>query len=148
MPESNVAATTGSYGSTDWSPRRGVQTYKEVYGEEKHPHDGLRLRDVLEQLGDEIREAQAVALKDGKPDLMKIKDCSVELGLTWEAKGTAGVEFWVFKLGGEASRSNTQTITLTLEPIGDVAVFLDTPRGIRLDDLRESVVLKEEPSGN
>ena len=106
-----------SYARVDFSRRRGVQTYQDVYGRDDAPVNGLRLRDVLEQLGDEIREAQAVAVKDGKPEVIRLRDCSVELGLTWEAKGTAGVEFWVFKLGGEQSRSNTQTITLNLDPV-------------------------------
>ena len=106
-----------SFASVDFSSRRGVQTYQDVHGRDDGPVNGLRLRDVLEQLGDEIREAQAVAVKDGKPEVIRLRDCTVELGLTWEAKGTAGVEFWVFKLGGEQSRSNTQTITLNLDPV-------------------------------
>lgn len=111
------AEARSSYATVDFSPRPGVQTYQDVYGRDDGPMNGLRLRDVLEQLGDEIREAQAAALKDGKPDVIRVRDCSIELGLTWEAKGTAGVEFWVFKLGGEQSRSNTQTITLNLDAI-------------------------------
>jgi hypothetical protein len=143
MSESKATPPKG-WASIDWSPRRGVQTYEEAYGPQKKPHDGLRLRDVLEQLGDELREAQAAALNDDKPDLMKVKDCTVELGLTWEAKGDAGVEFWVFKLGGEVSRGNTQTITLTLEPIGDVVSFVRGPRTINLDDLENSIVAKDD----
>lgn len=100
--------------------------------------NGLRLRDVLEQLGDEIREAQAAALRDGKPDVIRLRDCTIELGFTWDAKGAAGVEFWVFKLGGELSRSNTQTITLNLD-------LLDPGRSaVPTDELLESVELRAE----
>ena len=112
-----TAEHRSSYASVDFDRRRGVQTYQDVYDRDDGPGNGLRLRDVLEQLGDEIREAQATALKDGKPEVIRLRDCSIELGLTWEAKGTAGVEFWVYKLGGEQSRTNTQTITLNLDPI-------------------------------
>ena len=106
-----------SYARVDFSRRRGVQTYEDVYGRDDGPVNALRLRDVLQQLEDEIREARAAALKDGKPEVIRLRDCSIELGLTWQAKGTAGVEFWVFKLGAEQSRSNTQTITLNLDPV-------------------------------
>lgn len=143
MPQNTATPPTG-WASIDWSPRRGIQTYEEVYGSDKKPHKGLRLRDVLEQLGDELREAQAAALKDSKPDLMKVKECTVELGLTWEAKGSAGVEFWVFELGGELSRANSQTVTLTLEPIGDIVAFAHEPRTINLDDVEKSVVSKSD----
>lgn len=132
------ARARSSYATVDVSRRRGVQTYQDVHGRDDGPMNGLRLRDVLEQLGDEIREAQAAALRDGKPDVIRLRDCSIELGLTWDAKGAAGVEFWVFKLGGELSRSNTQTITLNLD-------LLDPGRSaVPTDELLESVELRAE----
>ncbi len=114
------AVEQGSYASTDYSTRPGIQSYKDVYGENSAHPDGLRLKDVLVQLGAEIRQAQYEAANDHQPDLLKIKECTVELGVTWEAKGSAGVEFWVVKLGGDVTRGNTQTITLTLEPIDEI----------------------------
>ena len=110
------AAESGSWATTDYSTRPGVQSYKDVYGDTAPHPDGLRLKDVLVQLGEEIREAQWEAAHDGKEDLLRIKECQVELAVTWEVKGSGGVEFWVVKLGGELNRSNTQTITITLEP--------------------------------
>jgi len=117
-------APTG-WATVDYSTRPGVQTYQDVYGNTNTNDAPLRLKDVLVQLGEEIREAAASAARDGKHDLMKIKDCTVELGLTWEAKGDAGVEFWVVKLGGSVTRTSTQTITLTLEPIEPIIAFLN-----------------------
>ena len=111
------AEDRSSYARVDFDRRRGVQSYEDVYGRDDGPPNALRLRDVLQQLEDEIREARTAALKDGKPEVIRLRDCSIEVGLTWEAKGTAGVEFWVFKLGAEQSRSNTQTITLNLDPV-------------------------------
>jgi NTP-dependent ternary system trypsin peptidase co-occuring protein len=131
VSEENVNPPTG-WASIDWSPRRGIQTYAEVYGSGKKPDEGIRLRDILEQLGDELREAEAATLKAKKPAVIKVKECSVELGLTWEAKGDGGVEFWVFKLGAEVSRSESQTITVTLEPTRDIA-YLVGPRMIDPD---------------
>lgn len=76
------------------------------------------LVELLTSLGDQLREAQRQAAEDGKDDMLKLKDCSIELALTWEKSGEGGIKFWVVELGAGASRSSTQTITINMEPVG------------------------------
>jgi hypothetical protein len=83
------------------------------------PEDGTKfpLADLIEQLGDEIREAQRRA-QAKTPHLLKLKECTAELGVEWDFDGSGGVEFWVVKLGGEVTKQNTHTVSVTLEPVG------------------------------
>jgi len=87
-------------------------------------HERFPLTDLIAALGRDLREAQQRAQDDDRPDLLKLKECSIELGVTWEKKGDAGVEFWVVKLGGGVSKQTTQTLTVTLEPIGPTILEL------------------------
>ncbi len=74
------------------------------------------IADVIGQLGDEIREAMRRHQARGETDLLDLKECSIELGLTWDKKGSGEIDFKIFKLGGEVDKSNTETITITLQP--------------------------------
>jgi hypothetical protein len=81
------------------------------------PEDGKKfpLADLVEQLGDEIREAQRRA-QAKTPHLLKLKECTAELGVQWTLDADGGVEFWVVELGGEVTKENTHTVSVTLEP--------------------------------
>ena len=125
---------TGSYGSIDWGKEKGVQTWEEAFGKRPSEKKGLRLAYLLEQLADELRAAKNAAKRDGKEDILQVKECSLELGMTWEVTANAGVKFWVFEIGGDASKSNTQTITIALEPVEGIGPisFLHAPDLARL----------------
>ena len=56
--------------------------------------------------------------------MLKLKDCSVELGVSWDRKADGGIQFWVIKLGGGVDKTNTQTIRVTLEPTGSAVLDL------------------------
>lgn len=76
----------------------------------------FRLADLLANLSDELREAQQRAASDQKEDVFRLKGCTVELGVSWERNAEGAVEFWVVKLGGGASRAETESIIISLEP--------------------------------
>lgn len=83
------------------------------------------LVDLITALGDQLREAQRRAKDDDQPDLLKLKECSVELAVEWEKKAEGGLEFWVVKLGGGLTTTNTQTLSVTLEPANSESVILE-----------------------
>ena len=87
------------------------------------------LADLLGAHGAELREAERRARADETPDLLKLKECTVELGISWEKKGEAGIEFYVVKLGGGVDKTNTETLSVTLEPLGLDPVVLDSADG-------------------
>jgi len=76
----------------------------------------MRLSSFLKTLGDELRAAAATAVAEEGGPILDIAECELELGLSWEAQGTAGANFYVFKLGGGGQRTQTQTIRLRLTP--------------------------------
>jgi hypothetical protein len=85
--------------------------------------DKLPLVEIIQALSRELREAERIAREkiataSNDAPVLQLRDCSIELGITWELEADAGVSFYVFKLGGHANKSNTQTITLNMVPIG------------------------------
>jgi hypothetical protein len=69
-----------------------------------------------------LRDELTKAWWDGQRQSVRFKPSPVELtlqvGVTWEGEGTAGVRWWLIEIGGEVSRQSavTQTVKLTLEP--------------------------------
>ena len=82
------------------------------------------LADFIKVVGADLREAQRRAQGDDEADLLRLKECTIELGLTWTKTGSGGGDIKVFKLGGDISKGNTETASVTLEPIADTVVGL------------------------
>jgi hypothetical protein len=76
----------------------------------------MRLSSFLKTLGDELRVANASATSRTDGPILEIAECELELGLRWEVEGSAGANFYVFRLGGGAKQTQTQTIRLRLTP--------------------------------
>jgi hypothetical protein len=89
------------------------------------PEKTFPLADLIDAIGAELRESQRRARTDDQPDLLKLRECTVELGITWEKKGDAGFDVQVFKLGGGVSKQDIETISVTLEPFEGEAVVLE-----------------------
>jgi Trypsin-co-occurring domain 2 len=101
----------------------------------------VELVDLITALGDQIREAQKRALAKSDKPLLKLKDCSIQLGLTWDKKANGELNVWVLKLGGEVTKENTETITINLEPIDaniPLAEYLIEGAGTRKKDVVSS----------
>jgi hypothetical protein len=109
---------SGSYGNVDWDTAPGVQRRGVSPAEARR----FPLADLISALGDELREAQRRARDDSQEDILKLKECSIEMGLSWEKKADGSIKFWIIELGGGVTKANTQTVALTLEPLGDVVV--------------------------
>jgi hypothetical protein len=88
--------------------------------------EGIPLSTMLEQLADELRAVQLRGRGDDKQDIVRVKECTLEVGLTWELEGTAGVKFLVFELGGSYTKANSQTLTVTLEPLTEREITFAT----------------------
>jgi hypothetical protein len=77
----------------------------------------LRLSKLLRELNTELQQTVADEQKAGQTPLLKVKECTAELDITWSLEGDGEVKFWVLDLTGKASRESAQKITVTLEPI-------------------------------
>ena len=74
------------------------------------------LVDIVENLSDQLRDAQERAAESEKESILALAECRVELALTWERRKEGGIDFRVVKLGAEGTRSRVQTISLTMVP--------------------------------
>jgi hypothetical protein len=95
--------------------------------------DAFPLIDVVEALSDQLREAQRRAAASDKPSVLTLKGCTVELALSWEKTGSAGIDFKVIKLDGGVDRTRMQTITLTMEPNWDVQLPMIAAKPVATD---------------
>ena len=82
--------------------------------------DRFPLADLVAVLGSELREAERRAAESGARTL-QLKECSVQMGIQWDKKGSGEIDIWVIKLGGEVTKANTELITITLEPFQEPA---------------------------
>lgn len=83
----------------------------------------IPLSAVLGQLADEIRTADANARVKGA--VMEFEEIELEFGFEIEAVGEAGAKFWIFNIGGQVKKSDTNTIKIKYKAIpGSVAAVL------------------------
>lgn len=106
---SGASTTASSYDPT--AP--GWMQHREHDGEEQPS-----LTTVLLELKKALRETIEHAKEEEK--LLKVKECTVELGITWTIEGSGEVKFWVLDFTGKGTRENAQTMTVTLEPAGGI----------------------------
>lgn len=79
----------------------------------------VRLADLIQELGRQLVEAQQRA-RESDPSSglsLELKECSVELAVTWERAAGGGLDLKVVKLDREHTRADTQTLTVTLVPV-------------------------------
>ena len=72
------------------------------------------IRELRTQLMDSMREAEAEELRFALGDI----ELELQLEVSRETHGDAGIRFWLVSLGGSvgASKSTTHTVRLTLTP--------------------------------
>jgi len=75
--------------------------------------NNLGLKEALTAIKREIIEAQ----KDEKERMFSLKEVEVELGVVFEKEANAGVQLFVFKLGGKIKSEKTHKIRLKLQPL-------------------------------
>lgn len=76
------------------------------------------LADMISVLESQLREAARRSVDAGDGVALRVKECTVELGMSWERMGDGGIQLWIVKLGAGVDKTNTETITVTLEPSG------------------------------
>jgi hypothetical protein len=91
----------------------------------------LSLSQMIDAVGDELREAAEKAQADPVKPIMRFKQCQIEMGVTVEKKGEAGVNIWVFTLGGSATKTNTNTVTVTFDALADGFAEFAAARALR-----------------
>ena len=108
--------------------------------------------EALIGLGDAIGAVRAEltsAMDDGAHQRLRFHPSAVQLtveaAVTRTGTGNAGIKWWVIEIGGERSRERvaTQTLKLTLEPVGFDA--LGRPRDVLLSEDDDAVDDRADP---
>ncbi|WP_321905762.1 trypco2 family protein [Paraburkholderia tropica] len=71
----------------------------------------IPLSQVLQKISLEMREADSKAREGGKA-VMRFAECELEFAIELEAKGKAGVEVWIARLGGSIKRTEANTLRI------------------------------------
>lgn len=72
----------------------------------------------LEELIEKVRqELLSTERKSGEVPFLSVDEVSLELQVTIQKEGEAGIKIHVIQLGGKVSRDDVQTIKVTLTPL-------------------------------
>ena len=87
----------------------------------------LSLSDLITLVSNELREAQLEATQQrvdqseapvmSETPVMKFKECQLEMAVEVATTGSGEVSIHVFTLGGERTKTNTNTISITFEAL-------------------------------
>jgi Trypsin-co-occurring domain 2 len=89
----------------------------------------IPLADAIRALRRELVEA----VRQGKDEELRFRlgpiELELQLEISREAGGEAGISFWIVSIGAKGSRTSatTHTVKLTLAPVGDVVVHDEIP---------------------
>jgi hypothetical protein len=77
--------------------------------------DKLPLSRLIEAVTAELHKAEEKARKEREagtrqPAIMEFEECELEMAVEIEAAAKAGVDVWVFKLGGGVKKTDANTI--------------------------------------
>lgn len=77
----------------------------------------IALSKLITAVTAELRKAEtdAQAARQGEARdsaVMQFAECELEIGVEIETKGEAGINIWVFKLGGDRTKKDTSTIRI------------------------------------
>jgi hypothetical protein len=87
----------------------------------------MKLSELAQFAADELRSLKKGAGGPTDP-VMRFTECTIECGFEVTKEGEAGVSFWFIDVGGSASKTESNTISLTFEAIGERVVTLAPPQ--------------------
>ncbi len=82
----------------------------------------LTLAELISDVTAQLRQAEAEAPRDS--GVMQFKECELELAVSIEAEGRAGVRVYVVELGGGVTRASSNTIKVRFSSLPDRPVIV------------------------
>ena len=84
--------------------------------------DEFPLADLIHALSEQLRRAESRArdrINLGGRPLIAWTNAQIEVGVTWTRNLNGEIDIKVLRLGGQRTKENTATMTVTLGPAGD-----------------------------
>jgi hypothetical protein len=80
--------------------------------------DKLPLSQLIELVTEELRRAARQAQEREDP-IMQFEECQLEIAVEVEMKIGGGINIYAFTLGGERTKTNSNTVTITFKRLED-----------------------------
>ncbi len=83
------------------------------------PEDEFPLADLIHALSEQLRQSEnraRVLLHSGGAPLIAWTAAQIEVGVTWTRDVNGRIDVKVLQLGGQRTKENTATMTVTLKP--------------------------------
>jgi Trypsin-co-occurring domain 2 len=97
-------------------------------------NDEFPLAELMDALAEQLgiaRKWAVEAAEGGEPSFISWTGAEIEVGITWTRSGSGGIDLKVLNLGGERTKENTATMTVTLAPTGGEPLEMVTRIGPR-----------------
>jgi len=78
----------------------------------------IEISEVLKNISDELWQANEQAKQSNKATMV-FTECEIEFAIETEAKANAGVKIYVVNLGGDAKRSDKNTVKLKFTALSE-----------------------------
>ena len=88
------------------------------------PPAKVKLADLIDHVAQELAEAERRAAAREKR-VMRFKEAQLELAVSVETEGGGGLKVWVIELGGGRTKTDSNTITVTLSALPDEIDAID-----------------------
>ena len=82
----------------------------------------MELGDLVGKVAKELHELRERAKSTTDP-VMQFTECELEMAFGIEDTGKGGVKLWVFELGGERTRTNSNTVRVKFSALGPSIAF-------------------------
>jgi len=78
----------------------------------------LRFSDLLNQIGTEIRDANARAIANDDK-IMQFLECEIEIAVTAEVEGGGKINLYALEIGADASQTKSHTVKIKYGALED-----------------------------
>jgi hypothetical protein len=87
---------------------------------DSHQSDEFPLADLIHALSEQLRRSESRAselINSGGRPLIAWTNAQIEVGVTWTRDVNGEIDIKVLRLGGQRTKENTATMTVTLKPV-------------------------------
>lgn len=80
------------------------------------PGARVELAQLVNHVATELLKAEASAAERSQR-VMRFTECQLEMAIEIETSGSAGIKVWVLELGGDRTKTNSNTITVKFQAL-------------------------------
>jgi hypothetical protein len=86
---------------------------------------GVRLAELINEVASELLRAEELAEGRNQEPVFRFEECEIEVAISVEKEGKAGIRVWVLELGGGAKKTDANTVTVKFTRVGEHAYAVE-----------------------